>query len=162
MIILYIIVRTHLEPEDAPLPEPDPMIPPGEKGQLFRCLPQHRCCGLSHGVVRSSAFFELSGSNAASEGDPAGLDTGAYALAWRHRRIALLSYLFCVWQRARQNWLETWAKGLVAPMVVIGVVLGSIYGGITGITEAAGMGALAVLIIAILRGEGVFELFGKA
>jgi TRAP-type mannitol/chloroaromatic compound transport system permease large subunit len=49
-------------------------------------------------------------------------------------------------------------KGLVAPMVVIGVVLGSIYGGITGITEAAGMGAFAVLIIAILRGEGSFEL----
>ena len=32
-------------------------------------------------------------------------------------------------------------KGLVPPIVVIGVVLGSIYGGITGITEAAGVGA---------------------
>jgi TRAP-type mannitol/chloroaromatic compound transport system permease large subunit len=42
--------------------------------------------------------------------------------------------------------------------VVIGVVLGSIYGGITGITEAAGMGAVAVLIIATLRGEASFEL----
>ena len=44
-------------------------------------------------------------------------------------------------------------KGLVAPVIVIGVVLGSIYGGITGITEAAGMGAISVLIIAALRGE---------
>jgi TRAP-type mannitol/chloroaromatic compound transport system permease large subunit len=34
----------------------------------------------------------------------------------------------------------------------------TIEGGITGITEAAGMGAFAVLIIAILRGEGSFEL----
>jgi len=49
-------------------------------------------------------------------------------------------------------------KGLVAPIVVIGVVMGSIYGGITGITEAAGMGALAVLIIAFFRGEGSLEL----
>ena len=49
-------------------------------------------------------------------------------------------------------------KGLVPPIVVIGVVLGSIYGGITGITEAAGMGAVAVLIIAILRGEASFDL----
>ena len=44
-------------------------------------------------------------------------------------------------------------KGLVAPIIVIGVVLGSIYGGITGITEAAGMGVVAVAVVAILRGE---------
>ncbi len=49
-------------------------------------------------------------------------------------------------------------KGLVAPMVVIGVVLGSIYGDIKAITEAEGMGAIAVLIIAILRDEANFEL----
>ena len=49
-------------------------------------------------------------------------------------------------------------KGLVAPIVVIGVVLGSIYGGITGITEAAGMGAISVLILSILRGEASFDL----
>ena len=41
---------------------------------------------------------------------------------------------------------------------VIGVVMGSIYGGITGITEAAGMGAFAVLVIAILRGEASWDL----
>ena len=45
------------------------------------------------------------------------------------------------------------AEGLVPPLTVIGVVLGSIYGGVTGITEAAGMGALAVFIIAAMRGE---------
>jgi len=32
-------------------------------------------------------------------------------------------------------------------------VLGSIYGGISGITEAAGMGAFAVFMIAVFRGE---------
>ena len=49
-------------------------------------------------------------------------------------------------------------KGLVPPFVVIGVVLGSIYGGITGITEAAGMGALAVFAIAAFRGEASVDL----
>jgi TRAP-type mannitol/chloroaromatic compound transport system permease large subunit len=49
-------------------------------------------------------------------------------------------------------------KGLVAPIVVIGVVLGSIYGGITGITEAAGMGAIAVFVIGLLRREMTFTI----
>ena len=44
------------------------------------------------------------------------------------------------------------------PSLVIGVVLGSIYGGVTGITEAAGMGALAVFMIALFRGEASVEL----
>ena len=35
---------------------------------------------------------------------------------------------------------------LIAPLIVVLVVLGSIYGGVTGITEAAGMGTVAVLI----------------
>ena len=43
--------------------------------------------------------------------------------------------------------------GLLAPLFVVFVVLGSIYGGITGITEAAGMGAVAVLLLIIIRGE---------
>jgi len=67
----------------------------------------------------------------------------------------LLFFAFGV-ARAKQAW--SMGKGLVPPIVVIGVVLGSIYGGITGITEAAGMGAVAVLIIATLRGEASFEL----
>ena len=46
----------------------------------------------------------------------------------------------------------------MAPIVVIGVVLGSIYGGISGITEAAGMGVGAVLIISVFRGEANFDL----
>ena len=49
-------------------------------------------------------------------------------------------------------------KGLVAPIVVIGVVLGSIYMGITGITEAAGMGVVAVFVIGLIRREMTFEI----
>jgi tripartite ATP-independent transporter DctM subunit len=43
--------------------------------------------------------------------------------------------------------------GLLPPLFIVAVVLGSIYGGITGITEAAAMGAIAVLIVITMRGE---------
>ncbi|GAB4357513.1 MAG: TRAP transporter large permease subunit [Kiloniellaceae bacterium] len=49
--------------------------------------------------------------------------------------------------------------GLLAPLAVVFVVLGSIYGGITGITEAAGMGCVAVLLLITLRGEMSWTLF---
>ncbi len=51
---------------------------------------------------------------------------------------------------------------LVPPLLVVFVVLGSIYGGITGITEAAGMGTIAVLVIIILRREMSWTLFREA
>jgi len=52
--------------------------------------------------------------------------------------------------------------GLVAPLLVVFVVLGSIYGGITGITEAAGMGCIAVLILIVIRREFTMDLFREA
>jgi tripartite ATP-independent transporter DctM subunit len=52
--------------------------------------------------------------------------------------------------------------GLIAPLAVVFVVLGSIYLGITGITEAAGMGVVAVLLIITLRGEMSWLLFKEA
>jgi tripartite ATP-independent transporter DctM subunit len=51
---------------------------------------------------------------------------------------------------------------LIPPLLVVFVVLGSIYGGITGITEAAGMGTVAVLIIILLRRELTWLLFREA
>ena len=51
---------------------------------------------------------------------------------------------------------------LVPPLLVVFVVLGSIYGGVTGITEAAGMGTIAVLIIIVLRREMSWTLVREA
>lgn len=45
------------------------------------------------------------------------------------------------------------SKGLVAPVILVTIIFGSIYGGITSITEAAAMGVLATLVIMALRGE---------
>ena len=43
-------------------------------------------------------------------------------------------------------------RALVAPIFIVVVVLGSIYGGIASITEAASLGVSSVLIISLLRG----------
>ena len=162
MIILYIIVRTQLRPEDAPLPEPDPNDPePVEKRKLFGAFMSIVVGGFATALFIRALFFELSGSNAAaieSGGDVARLGTMAH-IPWLAGIVAISLFLiYFVFGKERSKIGWDMGKGLVAPMVVIGVVLGSIYGGITGITEAAGMGAFAVLVIAILRGEGSFEL----
>jgi tripartite ATP-independent transporter DctM subunit len=44
-------------------------------------------------------------------------------------------------------------KGLILPIIIIIWVLGSIYGGIASVTEAAGVGAMAALLAAAVRGE---------
>ncbi|MEQ9691061.1 MAG: TRAP transporter large permease subunit, partial [Bauldia litoralis] len=85
LYILYIIVRTRLHPEQAPLPETGNEVTMGDK---IRALP-----------------------------------------------------------------------GLLPPLLIVFVVLGSIYGGITGITEAAGMGCVAVLVLILIRGELDWSLF---
>ena len=52
--------------------------------------------------------------------------------------------------------------GLIAPLIVVGVVLGSIYGGVTGITEAAAMGVVAVAVLTVVRGEMSWDLLREA
>jgi len=59
-------------------------------------------------------------------------------------------------ERTERGW--EMGKGLIAPTIVIGVVLGSIYMGITGITEAAGMGVIAVFVLGLVRREMTFEI----
>lgn len=163
MFILYIIVRTTLRPEDAPLPEPDPNDPPRkEKRLLFAAFMSIVIAGFCTFLFLRAMFFELSGSNAASDGDPARLGTAAHMPWLAGITIGALILIYFVFGKDRSKLGWDMGKGLVAPMVVIGVVMGSIYGGITGITEAAGMGAAAVLVIAILRGEGSFELIWES
>ena len=78
----------------------------------------------------------------------------SHHLPWLAGAVAVgLLLIFAVFGRARSRSGWEHGKALVPPLTVIGIVLGSIYGGVTGITEAAGMGALAVFIIAALRGE---------
>lgn len=158
--IVYIVVVTRLNPHKAPLPERRPDDPaPGEKLILFVTLLLTFASGVSAFLFLRAAFFTLTGQNAPREGvEPIALGSPDHMAAFALACGAFLAAIFFACGRTRL--VRSWemGKGLLAPLVVIGVVLGSIYGGITGITEAAGMGVVAVGAIAALRGEMSFHL----
>ena len=160
MFILYIITRTQLNPEQAPLPEIKPGDPQGaEKWALFGAFLSIMTAGFCFALLLRVVFFTLAGQNIYQEGvDAITYGTPDYIPWFGGLTIISLVLIFFVFgvARARIGW--SMGKGLVAPIVVIGVVLGSIYGGISGITEAAGMGVVAVLVISVFRGEASFDL----
>ncbi|MEM1076454.1 MAG: TRAP transporter large permease subunit [Pseudomonadota bacterium] len=160
LIIIYIIIRTQLRPEDAPLPEPVEGEPIGrEKLSLFAAFLNVVAAGFSAALFMRASFFTLTGQNAITDGtDPITLGQPHHAITFGVSLAVFLALAFLVFGKAKTSKGWNMGKGLVPPIVIIGVVMGSIYGGITGITEAAGMGAMAVLIIAIFRGEASFEL----
>ncbi|MEL6678080.1 MAG: TRAP transporter large permease subunit [Pseudomonadota bacterium] len=152
--MIYIVIRTQLRPEDAPLPAPIPGEPQGrEKGVLFLTFLTTLAAGLFAVGFLRAAFFTVTGMNTFEEGvDPIAFGTADY-LPWLGGQfVGAIALLYLL---GRQRVAKSWAmgKGLVAPIIVIGVVLGSIYGGITGITEAAGMGVVAVFVLSVIRGE---------
>ena len=158
--IIYIIVRTRLNPDQAPLPEPDPDLPQGtEKGILFASFLNVMLAGACTLLLVRAVFLTLTGQNAIVEGvDPVPLGQ-PHHIGW-FAGILVISFaaMFFAFGRARVAYSWELGKGLVPPLVVIGVVLGSIYGGVTGITEAAAMGVVAVFIITVLRREMSFDV----
>ena len=158
--ILYILIRTNLNPSLAPLPEPDPSMPSGsDKGMLFLGFLAKFAMWVTGVLFIRAVFFTLTGDNKIVEGiDPIPLGmvadipyiVGAFALA------TATVFLLVGKERTERGW--EMGKGLIAPTIVIGVVLGSIYMGITGITEAAGMGVIAVFVLGLVRREMTFEI----
>ena len=151
-IIIYIIVRTRLNPSHAPLPELGPDDPIGaEKGGLFLAFAAVFTGGICTVLFLRALFFTLSGQNVLGEGlEPIFWGQPHHLITFGLIVTGCLVLTFFVFGTARA--LKGWnmGKGLVPPIIVIGVVMGSIYGGITGITEAAGMGALAVYLLMTL------------
>lgn len=185
-IIIYIVIRTQITPTMAPLPnerinqelsalgpndgdkrtlleaelaEFEAQPKGAEKAGLFGAFVTVLVAGFSAALFLRALFFTVTGQNAVVEGVEAiAWGTPDY-VPWFAGMFAIaMALIFFVFGRERTAYGWRIGKGLVPPIVVIGVVLGSIYGGITGITEAAGMGAIAVLIIAIMRGEASLEL----
>ena len=204
--IVYILVRTRLHPEQAPLPEPKPDDPTfGEKGRLGlmllaiigtvftslillrfyllvafgRDLDDRALVGdglilwswiilavsLVHIFVTSNFLLrtgDAAVATAGGAGGSGGYDTGIGTGIGAGSGIGTGSGIGRMGSRdlAREAWFR--GKGMVAPLAVVFIVLGSIYGGITGITEAAGVGSFAVFLLICLRGEFSFNLLKEA
>ncbi len=155
MIIAYIVIRTQMNPDHAPLPDPKPGDPTGmQKLGLFGAFLSILLAAVGALLFLRAVFLTVTGQNILDENvAPIVLGMPGH-LPWL-AGVAFLGVVLALFvfgkDRAKMGWEN--GKGLVPPFTVIGVVLGSIYGGITGITEAAGMGALAVFLIALSRGE---------
>ncbi len=154
--IVYILIRTRINPSLAPLPPPAEDDPePREKYLMFGGFLSLVGAGLSLLLLLRAAFYTMTGRNAdipVEEGTiTLGMPEHLPILAGVMAGFILLAVLVFGVQRTRMGWKH--GKGLVPPLTIIGIVLGSIYGGVTGITEAAGMGALAVAVLAMMRGE---------
>ena len=142
--VVYILIRTRMQPHLAPLPPPSPDdLSPKQK--------------LSYGGALASMalilWFAVSLARLLSP-DKGGESPPPDAWHFPALMIALAAgWLF--FSAGKKTIGEAWqaGRGLMAPGIVVFVVLGSIYGGITTITEAAGMGVMAVLILVLLRGE---------
>ena len=159
--IIYILVRTNLNPSLAPLPEPKPDDPePLEKLGMFGGFISILVTGILGLFLLRVILYSVTGRNA--NVDPAlgplflGMDYHLPYIAAATLASAAIAYFGFGRERLRMGWLH--GKGLVPPLSVIGIVMGSIYGGVTGITEAAGMGAAAVFVIAVFRGEASVSL----
>jgi len=156
--IIYILIRTRLHPEQAPLPEPSPGDMDGQQKAIYgSTLLALMVGGVAALLTVRWVFFHTVGDienarlitvNALIGSIVVSVVCAAYAFAYMGREIAA----------------EAWEKGrgLVAPLLIVFVVLGSIYLGVTGITEAAGMGSVAVLTLIVLRKEFSFTLLREA
>ena len=158
--VIYILIRVNLNPKLAPLPKPsNDDIGGGEKLLMFGSFLSLMVAGFAILVLLRAIYLTITGLNILSEGDE--------PLVWGMPQhipyisavvISALLLAFLVFGRNRTSLAWQHGKGLVPPFSVIGVVLGSIYGGVTGITEAAGMGAFAVFLIAVFRGEATVHI----
>ncbi|MCB1491127.1 MAG: TRAP transporter large permease subunit, partial [Rhodobiaceae bacterium] len=153
--IAYIIIRTRLNPALAPLPESTPDDMSSKEKMIYgtALLAMVGAGWYALMLLRAGFLIVLERVDAdTTHIEPEYLTKAAIICA------LLLAYLAFFVRPA--NIRNAWAagKGLLAPLLVVFVVLGSIYGGVTGITEAAGMGTVAVLILIIIRGEFSLEL----
>ncbi len=158
--IFYILIRTRMNTSLAPLPERIPGEAEGsEKGLMFLGFVARFGMWATGVLLARALFFTATGDNTIREGEdpiPLGMVADIPWIIGAFVIFALIVYVVVGKERTARGW--DMGKGLIAPTVVIGVVLGSIYGGITGITEAAGMGVIAVFAIGVIRREMTFDI----
>ncbi|MBE9553553.1 MAG: TRAP transporter large permease subunit, partial [Proteobacteria bacterium] len=161
--IVYILIRTHLNPDQAPLPEPsDDEISPRDKTKCFVTFVGWLVAIWGGGALVYTLVVEI--QNGLGLLKPNDYEPFSGVQLLRNGAMLAIGLAGTRFLFGQAIVTRAWAmsKGLIAPMLVVFVVLGSIYGGITGITEAAGMGSVAVLILIWLRGEFSITLIREA
>ncbi|WP_443630655.1 TRAP transporter large permease subunit [Candidatus Njordibacter sp. Uisw_056] len=161
--IFYIIVRTQLNPSLAPLPEPsDDDLPANKKTKCFITFMGWLIAIYSGGRLLHAIVIEAQNSlGLLKEYDYHPYTTSSITLALVMLVLSTaIPYAVFKADVLKTTWSMT--KGLIAPFSVVFIVLGSIYGGVTGITEAAAMGTVAVLILIAIRGEFSVALVSEA
>jgi TRAP-type mannitol/chloroaromatic compound transport system permease large subunit len=161
--IVYIIIRTRLNPDQAPLPEPtEGEISTAEKTRCLITFAGWLAAIWGGGGLVHAGVIEAQNAMGVLKAD----DYAPYSIEKVGQFAAMLIAGLIVTRLVfgKDIVAKTWemSKGLIAPLMVVFVVLGSIYGGVTGITEAAGMGTAAVLVLIILRGEFSLRLVREA
>jgi len=157
--IAYILIRANLNPALAPLPEPKDTDLTGRQKRIYGLALFAMLVGVAAGIMAIRGVY-------LNVFDFVESDTRGVARDFILMSLALFAACGAfLWfgigrVHSRAAWMS--GKGMVVPLLIVFVVLGSIYGGITGITEAAGIGAMAVLILIILRGEFAWSLLRDA
>ncbi|MGH1416453.1 MAG: TRAP transporter large permease [Pelagimonas sp.] len=157
--IAYILIRTNLQPELAPLPEPSETDLTGRQKKVYGlALVAILIGGAAAIMLLRAIYFNTVGTPE--------IDTGNISQGFiiKSAIVAFGLGAFLVFGIGLDQTKAAWnnGKGMVAPLLIVFVVLGSIYGGITGITEAAGIGSVAVLVLIIMRGEFSWTLLREA
>ena len=164
LYIIYILVRTRLSPEMAPLPEPSPDDLTLREKLLYGSTLIVLLVGTAAAVLALRWFYIHGGAMI----NPKMINENTVLIGtstlWKSLAITALASAFILLYSGVSAAKEAWAKGkgMVAPLLIVFVVLGSIYGGITGITEAAAMGSLAVLVLIWIRKEFSIKLLREA
>ena len=159
LYIIYILIRTNLNTSLAPLPEPSPddltaaeKIKFGKRLLAIVAFIASTLIGVRAFIVQNFVTIEeymwFQSPNWFTVMAIIALATGFYLLK------------VVGWRETRDAWNQ--GKGLLQPLAIVFIVLGSIYGGITGITEAAAIGSIAVLVLIKLRGEFSMQLVKEA
>ena len=154
LYILYIIVRTRLNPSLAPLQtEIGAQAGPAAGGSIApEPSPVTMEAALTVGPFVIGVLAALIAGARGVEGSD--------RIAWLIFVSALVALGIVLKLRNDTRFLV--ARGLLPPLIVVDLVLGSIYGGVTGITEAAAMGVVASFVLITIRRELGGRMFGEA
>ncbi|MEZ5668310.1 MAG: TRAP transporter large permease subunit [Alphaproteobacteria bacterium] len=183
LYIVYILVRTQLQPHLAPFDPAHETLP--QRPTRDRLIDAALC--LAPILLGVALYFPGQGEALQQALDQIAADAMAAGREVRELRprelenivqaihvhsLAVAIFASAVLILASVTYLERFmpnrgrrfmiARGLLPPLLVVDVVLGSIYGGVTGITEAAGIGCVAALLLILIRSELNFTRFNQA